>query len=60
MTEKDRAQQQTEPGQQPKPATHSADAELSDEQLDQVAGGCATGKHISEAKLTYRTYAVRL
>ncbi len=38
MAEKD-PKQQTETGQQPKPATNSADAELSDEQLDQVAGG---------------------
>ena len=39
MTEKDLATQQTEPGQQPKPATDPAEAELSDEQLDSVAGG---------------------
>ena len=39
MPEQHRTQQQTAPGQQPKPATDSAEVELSDEQLAQVAGG---------------------
>ena len=41
------------PTEQPQPATASADAELSDEQLAQVAGGyTANGKHLGEAILT--------
>ena len=39
MTKQIRTQQQAEPGQQPTPATDSTAAELSDEQLDQAAGG---------------------
>ena len=38
MAEQD-AKQQTEPGQQQAEAKQPADAEFSDEQLDQVAGG---------------------
>ena len=53
MTEQEQATQQTEPGQQPKPATDPAAAELSDEQLDQVAGGAtAKGQHIKEGTIT--------
>ena len=36
--EKDPRQQQTQPGQQPEAATQPPDAELSGEQLEQVAG----------------------
>ena len=39
MAEHEHTQQRIEPGQQPKPATDSTDPQLSDEQLDQVAGG---------------------
>ena len=38
MTEREQSQQLAEPQQQ-EPTTRPADAELSDEQLDQVAGG---------------------
>ena len=44
MTEKEQATQQTEPGQQSKLATDCAEAELSDEQLDQAAGGAALNR----------------
>jgi hypothetical protein len=37
--EKDPMQQQTQPGQQPEAATQPPEAELSDAQLDQLAGG---------------------
>lgn len=39
MAEQEHGKQQIEPGQQPKPATNPEEAELSDEQVDQVAGG---------------------
>ena len=39
MTEKAQPKQQSEPGQPQEPATEPAEAELSDEQLDDVAGG---------------------
>jgi hypothetical protein len=37
--EKDPRQQQTQPKQQPKPTTDGTAVELSDAQLDQLAGG---------------------
>lgn len=40
--EKDPRQQQTQPEQQPKPTTDGTAVELSDEQLDQLAGGRMT------------------
>jgi hypothetical protein len=42
MTEQDQIQEQTEPEQQPKPTTDGTAVELSDAQLDQLAGGRMT------------------
>ena len=39
MAEHEQAKQQTEPGQPQDPTTKPPEAELSDEQLDEVAGG---------------------
>ena len=38
MAEKEQGRQEREPGQQPEPTTERGQEELSDEQLDQVAG----------------------
>ena len=42
MTENAQAKQQSEPGQPHEPATNPKQEELSDEQLDQAAGGYPT------------------
>ena len=39
MAEKEQGRQEREPGQQPEPTTERGQEELSDEQLDQAAGG---------------------
>ena len=44
MAEHEQGRQGIEPGQEPKPATDATDAQLSDEQLDQVAGGWSWGE----------------
>ena len=43
MAEHEQAKQQTEPGQLQETATQPREDELSDEQLDQVAGGSGGG-----------------
>ena len=52
MTENEQAKQQAEPGQPQEPATKPAEAELSDEQLDEVAGGQVTMQDFNFVKKT--------